>query len=106
MKVFRFRAIVSLDPPEPGKEARQYPPGCRGLMLRCGPHQGQNLPAAIYRADELPLAQGDRSVVVTMEVADDSACAVLDAGERFAIWNGTDIGHGIISRRVFFTWAA
>jgi hypothetical protein len=27
------------------------------------------------------------------------------AGQHIARWNGHDIGHGVISRRVLFTWA-
>lgn len=110
MKVFRFRALVSLDEAAPGEQARQYPAGTRALMVHCRrigcPAQNRCLPTAMYRVDEEPLRRGDAGVVVTMEVADDEACAFLAPGRHFDLWNGTDIGHGVISRRVFFTWAA
>jgi hypothetical protein len=44
-------------------------------------------------------------VVVTIEVADDAATAFLGPGQHVTLWNGGDIGHGVISRRVFFTTA-
>ncbi|MGH3411215.1 MAG: hypothetical protein ACRDRJ_53250 [Streptosporangiaceae bacterium] len=110
MKVYRFRAVISLDAAAPGEQPRQYPAGTRTLMVHCGrigcPGQQRCLPTQMYRADEQPLQRGDNGVVVTMEVADDEACAFLAPGRRFALWNGADIGHGVISRRVFFTWAA
>jgi len=78
-------------------------------MIRCGnsaaPGQRRYFPAAIYRPDDLPLVPGEASVVVTIEVADDEASAFFGPGQRVALWNGRDIGHGVISRRVFFTTA-
>jgi hypothetical protein len=62
-------------------------------------------PVTIYRVDDQPLRRGDASVVVTLEVVGDDACQHLPAGQRFTVWNGTDIGHGVISRRVVFTSA-
>jgi hypothetical protein len=110
VKVFRFLALVSMDGAAPGEPARQYPAGTRPLMVRCGrigcPAQNRCLPTAVCRVAEEPLRCGDAGVVVTMEVADDEARAFLVPGRHFALWNGTDIGHGVISRRVFFTWAA
>ena len=37
--------------------------------------------------------------------ADDEASAFLGPGQRVTLWNGHEIGHGVISRRVFFTTA-
>lgn len=47
----------------------------------------------------------EAGVVVTIEVADDEASAFLGPGQRVTLWNGREIGHGLISRRVFFTTA-
>jgi hypothetical protein len=78
-------------------------------MIRCSnpaaPAQRRYFPAAIYRPDDLPLVPGEASVVVTIEVADDEASAFLGPGQQVTLWHGRDIGHGVISRRVFFTTA-
>jgi hypothetical protein len=78
-------------------------------MIRCShltiPALSRYFPAAIYRLDDQPLAPGQVSVVVTIEVADDEAGAFLGPGQRVTLWNGHDIGRGVISRRVFFTTA-
>ena len=72
---------------------------------RAAPAQNRYFPAAIYRPDDLPLIPGEHGVVVTIEVADDEASAFLGPGQHITLWNGLDIGHGVISRRVFFTTA-
>ena len=110
MKQYKFMALVTLDAPDPGEPARQYPSGTRSLIVRCSslglPGLQSCFPAAIYRADGQPLKPGDASVVVTIEVADDQACAFLGPGQHITLWNGSACGHGTITRRVFFTWAA
>lgn len=67
------------------------------------PQETRHFPAAIYPVDGRPLRRGDPSAVVTIEVADDTAEEFLDAGQHFAVWNGTETGRGVISRRVFFS---
>jgi hypothetical protein len=110
MRQYKFMALVTLDSAAPGKPTRQYPSGSRSLIVRCSrpgmPGLQRYFPAAIYRADGQPLKPGDASVVVTVEIADDQACAFLGPGQHITLWNGSACGHSIISRRVFFTWAA
>jgi hypothetical protein len=109
VKLVRFRALLTLDPAGPQDQPAQYPSGTHSLMVRFGDISAHRerpcFPAAIYRVDEQPLRRGDASVVVTLEVAGDDACAQLAAGQRFTVWNGADIGHGVISRRILFTSA-
>jgi hypothetical protein len=112
MKVrqFRFRALITLDPaePRPGalhRPARHYPNHTRALMIVAEPlHAGvgpaRPLPAEIWWDGEEPLRPGDHASV-TARVSDDQACAFLEAGTRFALWSGGEVGHGTIYRRVF-----
>jgi hypothetical protein len=37
----------------------------------------------------------------TGHAATDEATEFFGAGQRFSLWNGADIGHGTISRRVY-----
>jgi hypothetical protein len=112
MKVrqFRFRAVITLDPvePRPGAprpRARPYPSHTRALMIAALPLRADGgparlLPAEIWRDGEEPLSPGDRATV-TARVSDDHADAFLDAGARFTLWSGGEVGHGTIYRRVF-----
>jgi hypothetical protein len=70
------------------------------LPLRADGGQALLLPAEIWRDGVVPLRPGDR-VKVTARVSDDHADAFLDAGARFTLWSGVEVGHGIIYRRVF-----
>jgi hypothetical protein len=112
MKVrqFRFRALIALDPvdPRPGTlrpPARQYRNHTRALMilarpLSAGAGPGRCLPTEMWWDSEEPLHPGDHALV-TARVTDDEAEAFLDAGQRFALWSGGNVGHGTIYRRVF-----
>lgn len=108
MRLYKFRALVSLDGSEPEGPPRPYPSGTHSLMVRCSrlgePAEQRYFPAAIYRTDDGSLNPGDKRVVVTIEIADDEACGFLGPGQRVTLWHGRDLGHGVISRRVFSTW--
>jgi hypothetical protein len=107
MKLYRFRALLRLDPAGDGEAALEYPCGTHSLMVVAGrlgrPGETRYFPAAIYRVDGQPLRRGEPSAVVTIEIADDEAGEFLDAGQPVTVWNGADTGHGVVSRRVFFT---
>ena len=104
MRTFRFRALVSLNAREPAIPARHYPNGPHMVLVQASP-PGQpgcyrDFRAALCRDDELPLQPG-APAVVTLTIAGDEAGSYLRPGQHFTLWSGTDIGHGVISRRVF-----
>ena len=66
------------------------------------PTGDQYFPAVIYTADGRPLVPGDRGVSVTISVPDDDASGCFQSGERFIVWDGTDIGHGTVGQRLSF----
>ena len=103
MKTFKFRALLTLDPPRADRPARQYPSGTHSLMVHIGKVGtlpcDKYFPAVIARDAEQPLLQGQRAVV-TVTVFDDDAALYFGSGQTFTIWGGCG-GHGVISRRVF-----
>jgi hypothetical protein len=68
------------------------------------PTRDQYFPAVIYTADGRPLVPGDRGVSVTISVPDDDASGCFQSGQRFIVWDGTDIGHGTVGQRWSFFW--
>jgi hypothetical protein len=76
-------------------------------MVRCArlgqPAVQRNFPATIFPADDGLLNPGGKAVVVTIEIPHDEACDFLGPGQPITLWHGSDMGHGVISRRVFFT---
>jgi hypothetical protein len=109
VRQYKYRAVVSLDSAARNAPAWGYPSGTHAVMIRCShlaaPALCRYFPAAIYQLDDRPLAPGEAGVVVTIEVADDAATEFLGPGQHVSLWTGGDIGHGVISRRVFFTTA-
>ncbi len=103
MRQFKFRALVTLDPPAPGREVRQYPSETHNLMIhawRIGDLScDKYFPTVIACDADSPLQQGERAVV-TVTVAGDDALQYLGTGQPFTIW-GASAGHGVISRREF-----
>lgn len=104
VRPFRFRALVALDGVPPGHAARQYVSPTHGLMLRAArlrhPSQQRFFPAEIAWDDQQPLKAGDRAVV-TITLTDEDTELFFAAGQRFTLWNGDNIGHGVISRQIF-----
>jgi hypothetical protein len=104
----RYRAVITLDPAKP--PAPLHPPvlayqnHTRALVVRARPlHSVGSLrafPAEICWDSEQPLHPGDRAWV-TITVTGDNAGAYLDAGQRFDLWSGDDVGHGLIALKVF-----
>jgi hypothetical protein len=101
---FKFSAVVTLE--TAGRSRRQYLSGVPGLMVHAPsclrPAHDQYFPAVLYTADGRPLVPGDRGVSVTISVPDDDAAGCFQSGQRFIVWDGTDIGHGTVGQRLSF----
>ncbi len=103
---FKFSAVVTLE--STGRRGRPYRSGVPGLMLHApscqAPARHQYFPAVVYTDDDRPLRPGDRGVTVTFSVPDDDAACFFQPGQHFALWDGTEIGHGTVAERLFFPW--
>jgi len=103
VKQFKFRALITLDPPPADCVDRRYQSGTRHLLVHAQrldePCQGKYLPAMILSDTSQPLEPGTRQIT-TIAVTDDDALAYLAPGQRFTLW-GRGSGHGVISRRIF-----
>ncbi|HYK33027.1 MAG TPA: hypothetical protein VEV63_13750 [Streptosporangiaceae bacterium] len=103
MRHFKFRALVTLDPPAPNADVRRFPTGTHNLMIHAWRmddlSSDKYFPTVIACDAEHPLEQGERAVV-TFTVEDDDALQYLAPGQPFTIFGGSR-GHGVISRREF-----
>jgi len=103
MRLFRFRALVTVDPPDGPGPARAYHSGTRKLMVHAchiGPPPGDRYFPVIMTWDEpRDLRSGDKAMV-TITVADADASAYLGTGQPFTLW-GSGSGRGIITRQVY-----
>lgn len=104
MRTFRFRALVSLNADGPDIPASDYPSGPHMVLVQASlpgqPDGYRDFRAALCRDDKRPLQAGE-SAVVTLTLAGGEADSYLRPGQHFTLWSGGDIGHGVVSRRVF-----
>jgi hypothetical protein len=104
MKRYKYQGMVTLDPqPDDG--------GRDGLMAGSGSrmvvraqhrktHASRFFSALVSAsADGWPPL--DSQVTVTMVVLGDDTGDYLAPGEDFSLWRGGEVGHGVITRRIF-----
>ena len=100
----RYRALIALDAVSRQAGAREYHNHTHSLMVHAhgvgSPAQIRYFPAELSWDDERILHPGDRAEV-TITIVDDEAASFFGCGQRFDLWNGSDIGHGTISRQVY-----
>lgn len=105
---FKFQASVTMEPGPAPRGRREYPSGVPGLLVRAAswqrPSVRQYFPALFFTDDKRPLRPGDRHVRSIVCVPDDDAAGFFQAGQHFSVWDGADIGHGIVAQRIIFGW--
>lgn len=101
MRRYKYRALVKLDPaaghgvPAPGETRR--------VTVRANHHRthsGKFFSALAAVPITSSPAGGDHSVQMTLTVLGDDVPDYLDAGDAVALWQGNDIGQGVITRRL------
>jgi hypothetical protein len=102
MKRCKFQALVT---PNASDEARaMLSPGSHRMVLRVEnseTHRSQVF-ATLVDADEVgPFRPGKPTVVVTLRVIGDDMADYLDIGSHFSLWSGSDVGQGVVTRRLF-----
>jgi hypothetical protein len=104
MKRFKYQALVTLYPPQPGGLETSLPAQTRCLVVRAEDqqtHQSKLFSSVVTADDGRPLRPGDACRVVTMQVNGDDAGEYVHPGEEFSLWFGTDVGRGVVSRQMF-----
>ena len=64
-------------------------------------HRTKFFSALVTAPASAALWPGDHSVEMTLSVLGEDVLEYLDAGDEVALWRGHDIGHGVITRRLF-----
>ena len=103
LKPYKFQAVVTLLPP-PGTPAPALlpQPVCRLVVRAAQPgSDARRLFSALVSAGQDTVPGDERHVVLTVTVLGDGAAECLGAGSDFTLWRGTDIGRGVVTRRIF-----
>jgi hypothetical protein len=102
MKRCKFQALVT---PNASDEARaKLSSGSHRMVLRVENSETKRSQvfAALVDADEEgPFRPGKPEVVVTLRVIGDDMADYFDIGSHFSLWSGSDVGRGVVTRRLF-----
>jgi hypothetical protein len=103
MKRYKYQALVTLDRLQDSATATALSgSACRMVVRAEHPetHTHKIFSALVSSSDGSRLRPGDH-VLLTMRVLGDDANDYLHPGDRFSLWRGHDVGHGVVSRRLF-----
>lgn len=102
MKRYKYQALVRLLPGA-GAETAALPSGTSRMVIKAEHREthASKLFSSLVTRDDVLGAVRNSGVTVTFVVLGDDASDYLGTGERFALWDGHDLGLGVITRRIF-----
>jgi hypothetical protein len=97
----KYQALVRLLP-EVGAATVGLPSGTSRMVIKAEHREthARKLFSSLVTWDDIPSARTS-GIGVTFVVLGDDASDYLGTGERFALWDGHDLGLGVITRRIF-----
>jgi hypothetical protein len=102
MKRYKYQALVKLLSQDSSGQPVALPaPTCR-MVVRAqhrDTHATRLFSALVSTNEEG--TPGDPHIIATVTVLGDDAGDCLAAGEEFVLWRGSDMGRGVVTRRVF-----
>lgn len=100
MKPHKYQALVTLYPP--GEGGLDAEPTRHVLRLAVRPdHRGELFSALVSAADGSLLRPDTADITAIIVVLGDDVGDDLAPGEQFALLSGGEVGHGVVSRRLF-----
>ena len=103
MKRYKFQALVTMRGKSDGGARAPVGAAPRRMVLR-----GQNnesgrsqMFSTLVSCDEAPFRPESRQLLVTLRLAGDDVTDYLEIGGHFELWLDGDVGHGIVTRRLF-----
>ena len=104
MKRYKFQALVTMGGDSDGSPRVMLGSAPRRIVIRGRNDEtghSQIFSALISCEDEGPFRAHDREMLVTLWLTGDNVAAYLHGGRRFDLWLGHDVGHGLVTRRLF-----
>jgi hypothetical protein len=103
MKRYKFQALIK--PHADDSEARaKLSAGSHRMVLRASNSETsrtQVFSALVDASEEAPFRPGSEHIVVTLRVVGDDVGEYLEIGSHFSLWSGTDLGQGVVTRRLY-----
>jgi hypothetical protein len=103
MKRYKFQALVTMDPSPDREPAVMVAGKMRRMVLRGQHHEtgrSRFFSALVAKSYETPAWSQDEQVILTVVLVGDDPRGYFDIGDRFALWMGSDLGSGVVTRRL------
>ncbi len=104
MRRYKFQGLLTIGPAGGGGLAASPPGQLRRVVVRGEHHETHD--SRIFSA--LVANNGDGSswlssghAIVTVVLVGEDPGDYFHVGGRFALWRGSDVGHGVVTRRLF-----
>jgi hypothetical protein len=104
MKRYKFQAFVTLAPRQDRGADAMAEGKTRRMAVRGQHHQtggGRFFSALVTRSYEGQLWPDDNHVIVTVALVGDEPRQYFEVGDSFALWAGSELGSGVVTRRLF-----
>ena len=104
MKRYKYQALVNLYAGSDGDPHAKLGPAPRRMVLRGRNKESgrsQVFTVLVSSDDAGPFRPGNPRVLATVRVVGDDVADYLEIGGHFNLWLGSDIGEGVITRRLF-----
>ena len=104
VKRYKFQALVTLYAGGDGDPYAKLGSAPRRMVLRGrseGSGRSQVFTALVSCDDDGPFRPGSPSVLATLRLAGDDVADYLGIGSHFDLWLGSDVGKGVVTRRLF-----
>ncbi|HUK70484.1 MAG TPA: hypothetical protein VLW50_17290 [Streptosporangiaceae bacterium] len=105
MKRYKFQALLTSNPSGNDGRPLMAPGQMRRMVIRGEHHETHSrrfFSALVAHNGDSPHWLADRRAIVTIALVGDDPRDYFDIGDQFALWLGSDIGRGIVSRRLYF----
>ena len=103
MQRFKFQALVTPDANTDDDTRAKLGSGSHRMVLRAEnseTHRSQVFSALVDGEDDGPFRDGSSQIMVTLRVVGDDVSDYLGIGSHFSLWSGSDIGQGVVTRRL------
>jgi hypothetical protein len=105
VKRYKFQALVTLHDSGKGGPAAQLNASPRRMVVRSRNHDSgdSRVFAALVTCeeDEAGFRPGSRRRLATLRLAGDEVADYIGIGDHFDLWLGSNVGEGIVTRRLF-----
>jgi hypothetical protein len=103
VKRYKFQALVTPSANDVDHAVEMLSSGSHRVVLRAENSETRRSQvfAALVDGEGEAFRPGKPEIVVTLRVLGDDVADYLDIGSHFSLWFGSDVGQGVVTRRLF-----